>query len=123
MLLDGTRRLLADKYSAQQRRQTISSPEGHSRSIWQEFSELGLLGLNIPAEDGGLDGGAISTLLACMAMGEALIAEPYLSSAVLATRAIAKLGSSAQRSKWLPQMNSGALIAVLAHDQSSRTQT
>jgi alkylation response protein AidB-like acyl-CoA dehydrogenase len=124
MLLESTRRLLADKYGVQQRRQIISSPEGHSRSIWQQFSELGLLGLNIPAEDGGLDGGAISTLLVCVAMGEALITEPYVSSAVVATRAIAKLGSSAQRSEWLPRLNSGATIAVLAHDQtgSARTQ-
>jgi alkylation response protein AidB-like acyl-CoA dehydrogenase len=123
MLLDGTRRLLADKYSVQQRRQTIASSEGYSRSIWQQFSELGLLGLNIPAEEGGLDGGAISTCLVCMAMGEALVIEPYLSSAVVAARAIAKLGSSAQRLEWLPRMNSGALIAVLAHDQSDGPRT
>ena len=120
MLLDSTRRLLADEYSAEQRRQIISSPEGCSRSLWKQFSELGLLGLNIPAENGGLDAGAISTLLVCLAMGEALITEPYLSSAVLATRAIAKLGSPAQRSEWLPRLSSGALIAVLAHDQTHR---
>jgi alkylation response protein AidB-like acyl-CoA dehydrogenase len=123
MLLDSTRRLLADQYSVQQRRQIISSPEGYSRSIWQQFSELGLLGLNVPAEDGGLEGGAIGTLLACTAMGEALITEPYLSSAVLATRAIAKLGSSAQRSEWLPRLSSGAVIAVLAHVQTDTTRT
>lgn len=123
MLLDSTRRLLADEYSAQQRRQIISSPEGFSRSVWQQFSELGLLGLNIPAENGGLDGGAISTLLVCLAMGEALITEPYLSSAVLATRAIAKLGSPAQRSEWLPRLSSGTLIAVLAHDQTHKART
>lgn len=119
LLLASTRRVLADKYGAQQRRQIISSPEGYSRSVWQQFSELGLLGLNIPAADGGLDEGAVSTLLVCMAMGEALVIEPYLSSAVLATRAIAKLGSSAQRSGWLARLNSGAAIAVLAHDHSN----
>ncbi len=119
MLLDSTRRLLTDNYSVQQRRQIISSPEGYSRSIWRQFSELGLLGLNIPAEEGGLEGGAISTLLVCVAMGEALIVEPYMSSAVMATRAIAKLSSSAQRSEWLPRLNSGTVIAVLAHDQTN----
>ena len=123
ILLDSTRRLLTDKYSVQQRRQIVSSPEGYSRSIWQQFSELGLLGLNIPAEDGGLDGGAISTLLVCMAMGEALVTEPYLSSAVVATRAIAKLGSSVQRSEWLPRLNSGVVIAALAHDQANNART
>ncbi len=123
MLLDSTRRLLADKYSLEQRRQIMASPEGYSRSVWQQFSELGLLGLNVPAANDGLDGGAISSLLVCMAMGEALIIEPYLSSAVLAARAIAKLGSSAQRSQWLPRLSSGELIAVLAHDPTDGART
>ncbi len=115
MLLDTTRRLLADAYRVEQRRQILASAEGYSHSLWRQFSELGLLGLNIPAEYAGLDGGAVGTLLAGIAMGERLTVEPYWSSAVVATRAIATLGSAAQRSQWLPRMNAGALIAVVAH--------
>ena len=53
-----------------------------------------------------------------MALGEALIVEPYLSSAVLATLAITKLATAAQRAQWLPQLSAGQLIMVLAHEES-----
>jgi alkylation response protein AidB-like acyl-CoA dehydrogenase len=58
-------------------------------------------------------------LLVSIAMGEALVIEPYLSSAVLATRAIAKMASHAQRAEWLPRLAAGELIAVLAHDEAA----
>jgi alkylation response protein AidB-like acyl-CoA dehydrogenase len=117
MLLDVTRRLVSDCYDMEQRRQIIGSQEGFSRSIWKQFSELGLLGLNVPEQHGGTEGDPISTLLVSMALGEALVVEPYLSSAVVATRALATLGSPAQRMQWLPELASGALIAVLAHEE------
>ena len=117
MLLDSTRRLIAARYSLEQRRGILASAQGFSREIWKEFGSLGLLALNIPAEDGGLDAGPIGTLLVSIALGEALVIEPYLSSAVLATRAIARLASPSQRQLWLPRMAEGELIVVLAHEE------
>lgn len=123
MLLESTRRLLADKYAAQQRREVLSSAEGYSRSLWRELAELGLLGLNIPAQYGGLEAGPIATLLACTAVGESLLLEPYISSAVLSTLAIARLASERQRAELLPRLASGALIAVLAHEPAAASAT
>jgi alkylation response protein AidB-like acyl-CoA dehydrogenase len=119
MLLESTRRLVADHYSLEQRRHIMASAEGYSREVWQRFAELGLLALNIPEENGGLDGGPTGTLLVSMALGEALVIEPYLSSAVLGTRAIAQLASPAQRAEWLPQLAAGESIVVLAHEEAA----
>jgi alkylation response protein AidB-like acyl-CoA dehydrogenase len=123
MLLDSTRRWLADHYAFEQRRRIISSQEGYSRGVWRQLSELGLLGLNVPEEEGGLGGGPIDTLLVSMAVGEALVVDPFLSSAVVATRAIATLGSPRQRSQWLSRLAAGALIAALAHDEIGKRHT
>ncbi len=117
MLLDSTRRLIAAQYSLEQRRRILTSKEGFSRELWKEFGSLGLLALNVPQEDGGLEAGPVGTLLVSIALGEALVIEPYLSSAVIATRAIARLASPSQRSQWLPPMAEGDLIAVLAHEE------
>lgn len=122
MLLESTRRWLADRYSFEARRWIIASREGYSRELWQQLADLGLLSLNVPEEDGGLAGGPIATLVVSMALGEALVVEPYLSSAVLATRAIAALGSSQQRSQWLAPLAAGEIIAVLAHEERGRSQ-
>jgi alkylation response protein AidB-like acyl-CoA dehydrogenase len=116
LLADTVRRYLADSYAFEQRKKVLASAPGHSPAVWQEFAQLGLLGLNVPEADGGLGGGAVETLIVAMALGEAIVVEPYLSSAVLATRAIAALGSAAQRAAWLGALAGGERIAVLAHD-------
>jgi alkylation response protein AidB-like acyl-CoA dehydrogenase len=92
MLLDSTRRFLADHYGLEQRRRIMASADGYSADVWGQFAEIGLLALNIPEGDGGLGGGPVETLLVSMALGEAIAVEPYLSSAVLATRAVTMLG-------------------------------
>ncbi|RJG06896.1 acyl-CoA dehydrogenase [Noviherbaspirillum cavernae] len=118
MLLDTTRRFIAKDYSFETRRKIReTSPEGFSREVWQGLADLGLLSLNVPEEDGGLGGGAIETMLAMNAIGEGLLLEPYLQSAVLATKAIATLGDEQQRAELLPALAAGEKIAALAHDE------
>jgi alkylation response protein AidB-like acyl-CoA dehydrogenase len=118
MLLDTTRRFIAKDYGFETRRQIKEkSPEGFSRDIWKALADIGLLSLNVPEDEGGLGGSAIDTMLVMNAVGEGLVLEPYLASAVIATKTIAVLGNSAQRSAVLPALAAGEEIAVLAHDE------
>lgn len=118
MLLDTTRRFVAKDYGFETRRQIKDkSPEGFSREVWQSLADIGLLSLNVPEEDGGLGGSPIDTMLVMNAVGEGLLLEPYLASAVLATRTIAALGNGEQRAALLPALAAGEKIAVLAHDE------
>ncbi|MDB5856003.1 MAG: acyl-CoA dehydrogenase [Herminiimonas sp.] len=120
MLLETTRRFIAKDYTFETRnRIRKDTPHAHSREVWQGLADLGLLSLNVPEADGGLGGGAIDTMLVMSAMGEGLVIEPFLSSAVLATRTLALLGSASQREAMLPALAMGELIAVLAHDEAS----
>jgi alkylation response protein AidB-like acyl-CoA dehydrogenase len=120
MLLETTRRFIAKDYTFETRnRIRKDTPHAHSRQTWQGLADLGLLSLTVPEADGGLGGGAIDTMLVMTAMGEGLVLEPFLSSAVLATRALALLGSARQREAMLPALAAGELIAVLAHDEAS----
>ncbi|MDZ4811328.1 MAG: acyl-CoA dehydrogenase family protein [Pseudomonadota bacterium] len=117
MLLDSTRRFIAERCGFEARQRVRSSASGYSRDAWAQLGELGLLALNIPEADGGMGAGAIETMLVCNAIGEGLLLEPYLSSAVIATHTIATLAAEQQRSDWLPRLADGSLIAVLAHDE------
>jgi alkylation response protein AidB-like acyl-CoA dehydrogenase len=120
MLLETTRRFIAKDYTFETRNRIRNdTPHAHSRQVWQGLADLGLLSLNVPEADGGLGGGAIDTMLVMTAMGEGLVLEPFLSCAVLATRAVALLGSARQREAMLPALAAGDLIAVLAHDEAS----
>ena len=45
LLKDSVDRLIADQYQFEQRKKFLAEPDGWSRSVWQQFAELGLLGL------------------------------------------------------------------------------
>jgi alkylation response protein AidB-like acyl-CoA dehydrogenase len=116
LLADSARRYIAEQYGFDKRKQILASADGYSKAVWRDFAELGFLALNVPEAHGGLGGGPVETMLLATAIGEGLVVEPYLSSAVLATRAIARLGSPMQQEAWLPKLAGGELIAVLAAD-------
>jgi alkylation response protein AidB-like acyl-CoA dehydrogenase len=119
MLLDSTRRFIAERYGFEYRHHVRASADGWSSGVWNQLGELGLLAINIPEAEGGIGAGPIGTMLVSNAIGEGLLLEPFLSSAVLATHALVQLGSAQQRGDWLPALASGESIAVLAHDEAS----
>jgi alkylation response protein AidB-like acyl-CoA dehydrogenase len=119
MLQETVRRFVARDYGFAARHQITQTASGFSRDVWQGFADLGLLALQVPEADEGLGGGPFDTLLVMGAMGEGLVLEPYLSSAVIATHAIARLGNAIQREVMLSSLASGDLIAVLAHDEQT----
>jgi len=117
ILSDMVGRFLADRYRFEARRAILRSPEGWSREVWASLAELGLLGLQVPEEHGGMAPAAVETLLTMTAFGKALVVEPYLSSAILGTALVRELGSAAQREELLPAMAAGERIAIPAHGE------
>ena len=115
LLADSVRRYLDDRYHFEARKQLLKAMgdgAAHSPAVWNELAGLGVLGLLTPEADGGLNGGAFETLVVAQALGRSLVVEPFLGSAVVATRAIALLGTAEQRAQWLPAMAEGNAIVV-----------
>src|SRR4026208_1081186 len=85
LLADSVRRFLAKDYDFEARRKIVASEAGRSASAWGKraaaratLAEVGLPGLVVPAEHGGLGGGAVDLMGIMEAFGEALVVEPYL---------------------------------------------
>jgi alkylation response protein AidB-like acyl-CoA dehydrogenase len=117
LLLEATtKRLLSSEYAFEQRSRILRSEAGWSRDIWQRFADLGLLSLNVPEQD-GTAADPVAAMLVSQALGAALLLEPYHSSALVGTHAVVRLGSAAQRARWLPDLTSGRHVAVLAHEE------
>jgi alkylation response protein AidB-like acyl-CoA dehydrogenase len=112
---DMVQRFLNEQYTFETRRKILDSPAGWSREVWSKLAELGLLSLHVPEEQGGMAPGTIESLLTVTAMGKAMMLEPYVSSAIIATSLIRELGSAQQREELLPSMAAGERIAVPAH--------
>ena len=116
---DMVHRFFAEQYAFDARRKILDSSAGWSREIWSNLAELGLLSLQVPEEQGGIAPAVVETLLTATATGAAMLLEPWLPSAVVATVLIRELGSAQQREEMLPAMAAGERIAVPAHSEPS----
>jgi alkylation response protein AidB-like acyl-CoA dehydrogenase len=121
-LLRGTvQRFLNDRYDFATRRKIAATEEGWSREHWSAFAELGLLAAPFSEENGGLGGGALSTMIIMREFGRHLVVEPFFETVVLAGGLIEAAATSVQREKFLPAVLSGQSIWALAWtEQKSR---
>lgn len=95
--------------------------DGPDRETWRRLAaELGVAGLDIPAEYGGSGGAPAEALLVAEEMGRALYGGPYLSTVVLAANAIILSGDDVIASRLLPGIASGDHTAALALIETGR---
>jgi alkylation response protein AidB-like acyl-CoA dehydrogenase len=109
-------RFVARDYTFDIRRRIVASRDGYSRDVWAAFAELGLLGVAIPGEYGGLGGGAVDLTSVMEAIGEALIVEPFLATA-MGARFVAHAGTPEQKNGLLPAVAEGKLTMAFAHSE------
>ena len=121
MMRDTAQGFFADKapVSALRKLRDEGSETGFDAALWAEMGEMGFAGVLVAEEDGGLGMGAITAGLIAEAAGANLSASPFLSTAVLAARALAH-GSDAQRAEWLPKVAAADAIVALALDEGAK---
>lgn len=88
---------------------------GHDRELWRQLAgQLGLPGIAVAEEYGGVGCGPADLALACEETGRALLPSPLLATAALAAPLITALGTPDQRAALLPPLAAGELTAALA---------
>jgi alkylation response protein AidB-like acyl-CoA dehydrogenase len=108
-LADMLARFIRQDYGFEARRRIVASERGFSDAVWKEFANLGLLGIGIPEDDGGMGGNAVDTAIVMEALGAGLVVEPYLTTVVLCGGLVRDLGSAAQKAAILAPMVGGEL--------------
>ena len=91
--------------------------DGFDRKVWAEMCEMGWAGILVPEEFGGVGLGYQTLGLVLEETGRTLTASPMLSTALVATTALLRGGSEAQKSEWLPKFASGEALGALAVDE------
>jgi pimeloyl-CoA dehydrogenase small subunit len=117
-LKDSVERLLADRYGdLNQRMGYMKEPKGYGAALWQQYADLGLLGVPFAEEHGGLGQGLTETMIIAEAFGRALAIEPYLATIVLSGGALRHSGNTALLKELVPAIVEGKLILALAHQE------
>jgi alkylation response protein AidB-like acyl-CoA dehydrogenase len=118
MLHDTAARLIRERYSFEQRNRILAGPEGFSREIWAVFAELGLLGIEIAEEYGGIGGDFQDLAIVLDAFGRGLGVEPFIPTVVLGAGLISAAGTADQKDEILPKLAAGQCFMALAHGEA-----
>jgi alkylation response protein AidB-like acyl-CoA dehydrogenase len=113
-LRDTLTRFLADNAGLSRARKFADGNEHRANDVWKGLVELGVPGLVIADAHGGVGLSTLDAASAAQTLGAAIAPVPFVASAVLVPRAIARAGSTEQQSEWLPRLAAGDVIAGAA---------
>jgi alkylation response protein AidB-like acyl-CoA dehydrogenase len=118
LLGDTVRSYLLTEHPVAEVRARAEAPDDDLADVWDGLNALGLAGIAMPEEFGGLGLGVLDLAVAAEALGYGAAPGPHLSH-WLASLAIARGGSASQRARWLPGLTSGAVRAALVWDEGA----
>ena len=105
-----------DKAYGFERRRATERAGGFDRAAWGELADLGLCGLYVPEDGGGIGMGPVEGMIVMEELGRGIVLEPLV-QALIAGAVIAGYGDTASQSTWLPQVASGEALIVLAYQE------
>ncbi len=122
MLRDMVRKLCEDYAPLTSLRELEGSEPGYSREFWQQIGELGLAGITIAENYGGLGMGALDGAIVAEEFGRALAVSPHHISSVLAADLITNTGTAEQKEQWLRAIATGSEFVTVASSEPKAKQ-
>ncbi|MBL0151485.1 MAG: acyl-CoA dehydrogenase family protein [Ideonella sp.] len=98
------------------RRHALAKAGGHTRAVYAELADLGLTGLVVPEDHGGLGFGAVEAMLVMEGLGRGLVNAPYAAGALMAPALLAAAPAEVQAA-WLPKLASAEALLVPAQQE------
>ncbi len=115
MLRDTVRKWVAKSYTFERRR-AIVKEGGFSKTAWKELAELGLLGLYVAEENGGMGFGPVDAMVVMEELGRGIVMEPFAAVSLVAT-SLLNAGNTPSAALWLQGIAEGRELVVLAHQE------
>ncbi len=113
LLRDQVARFLQRECPQERVQAIFDSDSGFDKNLWDGLMALGLGGLVVPEDYGGLGLELLDLAVISEELGHAATPGPFLGH-VLAGLAIALAGSERQKKEWLPKIAAGEIVAGLA---------
>ena len=114
-LRDAVRKYV-DKGYTFERRRAAEKAGGFDAAAYAELAELGLTGLYVPEDDGGMGMGPIEGMVVMEELGRGMVMEP-LAQSLIAGAMLAGYADAATRAAWLPSVASGEKLVTLAYQE------
>ncbi len=118
-LQDSVNRFLDEKIPLERVRKYAENDEDDGLDIWSGLTDLGIPALLIPEEYGGVGLGSLEAAIVAESLGRRTTPGPFLSTAILATKALILAGSEKQKELYLPKIADGSLIVAAAISETT----
>ena len=118
MIRDTTQRFATDRIAPIAAK--VDAEDWFPRSLWPEMGALGLHGVTVAEEDGGLGLGYLEHVIACeeVSRASASVGLSYGAHSNLCVNQIARWASPEQKGKYLPKLISGEHVGSLAMSEA-----
>lgn len=118
-LAQTVKRFVTDRTPLSRVRAVIGGEQSYDPGIWQQVSsEIGIAGLAIPEEYGGVGGRPSDLVVALRELGAGLVPTPLLTSGVLAAGMLLASDDAAAKHEWLSRIADGSVIGTVAVSES-----
>lgn len=110
---DTVRDLLAKECQPEQVRYAWVNDTGRLPDVWTALADMGVIGMTVPTEHGGLGLGALDLVLLLTETGRVALPEPIVETTAVAVPLLVEVASAELQAQWLPRVAAGdAVIAM-----------
>lgn len=107
------KKFLVNEITPEKIRELWKTDSGRDSGLWAQLAELGLTGITVPEEFGGLGMSEVDFVLLAQECGYVALPEPLVETVLVAVPLINTLPDDAVKFAWLPRIASGeANVAV-----------
>jgi alkylation response protein AidB-like acyl-CoA dehydrogenase len=114
-LRDAVRKWVDRAYDFERRRASVGAG-GFDRGAYSELAELGLAGLYVSEDHGGMGMGPVEGMVVMEELGRGIVLEP-LAQTLIASGLLGGYAPEDLKAAWLPKLAGGEALVVLAHQE------
>ena len=114
---DSVADFLRKEITTERIRASWDTDTGRDQALWQQLTELGLAGMTVPEEYGGLGMNALDFVLLAQECGYVALPEPLVHTALVAVPTLVALGVDLA-AQWLPKIASGDAKVMVGPEQN-----
>ena len=115
---ESVREFLVNEITPEKLRASWETDTGRSDQMWAQLTELGLTGLTVPEEFGGLGMSELDFILLAQECGYVALNEPLVHSVLVATPLLSSIDDIELKQKWLPKIASGEAKVVVGVEEN-----
>lgn len=115
---ESVRDFLVNEVSPEAIRQGWETDSGRSNALWAQLAELGLTGMTVAEDFGGLGMNELDFVLLAQEAGYVALPEPLVNNVLVALPTLAESSNQQLKSTWLPKAASGEAKVLYGAEQN-----